>query len=137
MNVKIPLHKDKIEHLLNDLRKIGNDKPLGYLPLSTLIEQCGINPYVMREELIQNGLKVIILDHNECSISSGALFAYSEAALQKLLTDNKEVLLSADWPTEAELFIKYLHTVAPRNTALFDLIADAFGDRVNPGRRIK
>ncbi|MEO6509084.1 MAG: hypothetical protein ABIO02_03955 [Patescibacteria group bacterium] len=121
--------------LLNDLRNVGNDKPLGYLPLTTLIEVCKVDPQAIRTELENRGLKTIVLKQEECSISGGALFAYHQEALEHHLEKNKKILLSNGWPTEPEKFIRHLNVVAAQKTELFNVIADAYGDKTNPGRK--
>lgn len=125
----------KIENLLDDLRRVGPGKPLGYLPLSTLMEKCHIDPKAMREELENKGLKVMILTGGETGVGSGALFAYDEESLKKFLEEKAAILKKAGWPTNPESFIRHLRISADKKTDLFDLIADAFGDKTNPGRK--
>ena len=130
-----PPSEERIEDLLNDLRKVGPEKPLGYLPLSTLIEICHIDPKTMQEELEKKGLKVMILKYGETNVIGGALFAFDEEALRRFLEEGAAILKKAGWPTNPESFVRHLRMPAGPKTDLFDLIADVFGDKINPGRR--
>ena len=63
------------------------------------------------------------------------LYLYDVHALQELLQRNLDVLEAAGWPTDPEEFILRMNTEdAPLGTPLYDLIADAFGDKDNPCR---
>lgn len=121
--------------LLDDLRLVGPAKPLGNLPISTIVEDCHVDVTALRRELEQKGLKTLQLSQNESSISSGALYAYDEKALSTLLQNHADVLKKAGWPIEPVAFIRNLHVVAPLESDLFNVIADAYGDKTNPGRK--
>jgi hypothetical protein len=123
----------KIERILNDLRKVGKDKPLGYLPLSTIQEECRTDPDALESELRDKGIKTLRIPFN-VDDEAPALFAYDEAALTQHLNRNKQILESAGWPTEPEKFIDHLKVFAPHRSELFDVIADAFADADNPYR---
>jgi hypothetical protein len=123
------------QNLLNDLRLVGPHKPLGNLPLSTIREDCGIEPEKLQKELENNGIKTLILTKEECSISSGALYVYDEEALAQLLKDNEKTLSEAGWPTQPVPFIRHLKVLAEPETDLFNVIADAYGDKRNPLRK--
>ncbi len=128
--------KQNFDALLSDLRLVGPEKPLGYLPVSTLIDLCKVNPDEIIEELKKKGLKTITLNQEDSRIGSmGALYVYDEDALTSLLKNNEAVLKKANWPTDPELFIKHLKNTAEAKTELFNLVADAFGDKINPGRK--
>ena len=129
------ISEKKVEDLLNDLRKVGPEKPIGYLPLSTLTEICHVDPKVMEEELKKQGLKILILTGEETRVVSGALYVYSEESLSQFLKEREAILKKAGWPITPDSFIRHLKFYADRKTDLFDLIADAFGDKTNPGRK--
>lgn len=127
--------QEKIK-LLNDLYQVGPQKPLGYLPLDTLTDVCKVNPEKLEQELQSKGLKTIQLDENESRIAhKGALFAYDENALQQLLDKHCDILEKSGWPNTAEAFIRNLKIRVEAKTDLFDLIADAFGDKKNSQRK--
>jgi hypothetical protein len=124
-----------IGELLDDLRKVGPEKPLGYLPISTLVKICRVNLGQMEEELKQRGLKTVVLGEEESEVDGGALYAYDEQALSSLLENNRTTLQESGWPTEPEAFVQHLKVSAGHKTDLFDLIAEAFGDKTNPLRK--
>jgi len=120
--------------LLKDLYQVGPEKPLGYLPLDTLTDVCHVNPDELAQELRQKGLKTIKLNVEESRIAyHGALFAYDENALQQLLDDHRDILEKAGWPSDSEAFVDLLRIRVSNddNAPLFNLIADAFGDKKN------
>ncbi len=122
---------------LDDLYRVGPDKPLGYLPLST-IEQCGIAASDLQTQLEEQGLKTFMVADKDCRTASGALYAWDEQALQALLTSRADILLAAQWPCEPAKFVqRVIDEVAPSAAPLFDLIADAFADKNNPWRSDK
>lgn len=125
--------QEKIK-LLNDLYQVGPQKPLGYLPIDTLIDICKVNPEHFEQELQNKGLKTLKLNVEESRIAyHGALFAYDENALQKLLNEHQEILEKAGWPSDSEAFVRNLRIRVSNddNAPLFNLIADAFGDKKN------
>ncbi|MBI2472946.1 hypothetical protein HYV70_00110 [Candidatus Uhrbacteria bacterium] len=127
--------KEMIDGLLDDLRKVGPEKPLGYLPIRTLNE-FGIRPEMLQEQLDRlDGVKTLMLSEEESRKAGGALYAYHESSLKKFLEENRQILIEIQWPTDPEEFIRSLKNTVPEKTALFDLIADAFCDKTNPGRR--
>ena len=127
--------KERIDKILSDLRQVGPEKPLGYLPIETLIKICKVSPESIEKELHEKGLKTLRLQDEETNVVGGALYAYDENALQELLTTHQELLKKEGWPSENEPFIRHLIVHADRKTDLFNLIADAFNDRTNPGRK--
>lgn len=66
-----------------------------------------------------------------------SLYVYNKKNLQKLLDKNKNILVEAKWPTDANKFIYYMSYVhAPANSAIFDLIYKCFDDQTdNPWLR--
>lgn len=129
--------KERINRIMDDLRQVGPQKPLGYLPINTLIKICQISPESVEKELHKKGLKTLRLEEEEeeTNVVGGALYAYDENSLQELLTNHQELLTKEGWPVESESFIRNLVVHAPQKTDLFNLIADAFNDQTNPGRK--
>ena len=127
--------KERIDKILGHLRQVGPQKPLGYLPIETLIKTCKVSPESIEEELHEKGLKTLKLQDEETNVVGGALYAYDENALQELLTTHQELLEKEGWPSENEPFIRHLIVHADQKTDLFNLIADAFNDQTNPGRK--
>jgi len=121
------LSLEKIEKILNNLRMVGEEKPLGYLPISTLREICGMEPQKMREELEAKGLAVIELTEEESRIGSGALYAYDREALGRILESGRSILEKNQWPTEPDEFVRHLKVFA-ENPDLYNLVAHTFAD---------
>ena len=127
--------KQKIECLLSDLRLVGPEKPLGYLPLD-ILDKYKIDSEELKEELRQKGLKILILSREESNIcDNGAFYAYDEAPLKKLLDNNRPILEKHGWPTEPESFVRHLKVSIKDKGDLRELIADAFGDKPDHGGR--
>lgn len=125
------------EHLLNDLKLVGPEKPIGFLPVDTLIKICKIDPERIKEELEWRGLKTIIMNKRESGVPNGVLYVYDENSLKLLLDKNRTILENAGWPTNPESFVRHLKNIVGYGTDLFDLIADAFGDKTNFHRKKK
>ena len=115
------------EELLNDLRLVGEEKPLGYLPILTLRKICGIDPQKMREELESKGIVVVEFKEDECRVPGGALYAYDRNALGRLLESGKTILEKNGWPTEPDGFVRNLK-VFGEDPDLYHLIMRAFAD---------
>lgn len=124
------------ELILADLRKVGPQKPLGYLDTTTITEYGNTTPEQIINEATARGQKVIALNQGEAVYHpDGALFVYNEGALRSLLGKNVATLQEAGWSTNPEEFIrKVASELVQPQTALFDLVADAFADYGNPGR---
>ena len=120
--------------LSHEFARVSAQKPVGYETLSFL-EQCKLDPAALEKELRGRGLKTLMLTGAACTMRSGALYAYDEAALQKFLEDRVEILSAQSWPVTAEGFIRRIAIDwALEKTPLFDLIADAFNNKSHPGR---
>lgn len=129
-----PFSPEYSKELLDDLDRVGPDKPIGYLPLST-INRCLQNPELLMDAARARGLWAGIFSSSEVSVSSGALCVADLQALSALLQHHQDVLSAAGWPEDPlEFFMKVMKDTAPRKTLLFDLIADAFADTTNSGR---
>jgi hypothetical protein len=115
------------EKLLNDLRLVGEEKPLGYLPISTLKKICGTDPQTMRDELEPKGIIVVEFKEDECRVPGGALYAYDRNALGRLLDSGKAILEKNGWPTEPDGFVRHLK-VFGEDPDLYRLIMHAFAD---------
>jgi hypothetical protein len=122
-----------------DLLNVGSNKPMGYMPIQTLEESLDKDQIKdLIYELVFKGLTITFADENECAVVSGALYAWDQKALNTLLCKNKETLIKEGWPIEAEIFVRHSMTnSAEPMTDLFDLIADAYNDKSNTGRKNK
>ena len=119
--------EEEKQKLLNDLRLVDKEKPLGYLPISTLREICGMEPQKMREELEAKGLVVVEFTQEEIGVGSGALYAYDRDALHRVLESGRSTLEKNRWPTEPNEFVRHLKVFA-EDPKLYDLVMQAFAD---------
>lgn len=63
------------------------------------------------------------------------VYVYDPVSLRDLLDKNKDVLKENGWPTDPNKFVNYVCLIIARSkSALFDLVADVFGDKTNTGR---
>lgn len=120
---------------LDDVLLVGTGKLVGYKLLNDLKDLCKIDPAVLQAQLEQKNLKTLIVTGDDCAMRGGALYAWDESGLATFLESHKATLEKCSWPTEPEAFIRKLALDwAPPKTQLFDIIADAFGDKDNAGR---
>jgi len=128
------MYKNKTASL-DDLHHIGPKKPIGYKLLYDLEKLSKVDPAEIELQLQDRGMMTLILTGDDCSMSGGALYAWDNAALSSLLNINKAVLNKHNWPTDTEGFIRHLAIEwAREKTQVFDIIADAFGNKDHPGR---
>jgi len=125
---------------MDDLLLVGSDKPIGYVPLSTIIE-CGYDPQSLAGELQAKGLSTYILSEEQTRVKvdggvystiGGVLCAFHKAALEELLSlpQNQKILERAQWPKDVDGFARAVNTkIVPFATPLHDLIAEAFGHK--------
>jgi len=115
---------------LSHLRQVGPNKPMGYLPLSTIRDR-GTDPEVVLAELQGRNVSATVLPEAACHVRGGALFAYSPRALQLLLDANQEILKQAAWPTVADAFAERVAKVPvlqEKQPELYRLIGLAYAD---------
>lgn len=119
---------------IEDVLKVGPDKPLGYAIVSDPTRLGSYTIESLTQELEGKGLKVALTRDPRFS---DHLFmnVYHEIALQKLLDKHRDVLKNAGWPeTAGEFVLKVFTEQADAYTDLFTLTADAFADYTNSGR---
>ncbi len=116
------------QKFLDNLRLVGKTKSLGYLPMSTLIKICGVDPKIIRKELEEKGLVVIELTRKESGVDIwGVLYAYDRESLSRILQMGRSVLERNGWPTEPDEFVRHL-AVDAEDPDLYNLIMKAFTD---------
>lgn len=126
---------EEIQMYLDQLRLVGPGKPIGYLAIWTLVGICSVTPDVLSEELSKKGLTTMQLSFDQCNIPSGAFIAYHPTALNSLLQQNLNILLTNGWPTTPHEFVmhSFFHQ-APPKTELYNLVADAYNNKNDPDR---
>lgn len=127
--------EEYIQDILSDIYNVGSQKPLGYLPIDTLEDICGVKLAKAEEDLKMIGLKTLRLNRFQSRVADrGALYVYDHDTLAQLLSDNITTLNEYGWPHEPESFIRMLKISVPEKNKLYDLIADAYNDKTNIGR---
>lgn len=124
---------------IDDLDRVGINKPMAYLPLSTLRENNHQDPAIIIENMREKGFyaEILVKDEPSSHISEGGwLFVADLDSLSKLLEKNASLIEEYGWPTDPIKFIKRttVRGSAYPKTKLFDLIADAYGDFNNANR---
>jgi hypothetical protein len=114
--------------ILDSVRRVGPDKPVGYLPLYTIRDVLGLQVDVLSTEAQAEGLSALRLDPEECCIESGVLYVFDGERLAALLASEAETLASRGWPAEPEGFVRALAAewVEPDDPVL-PIIRRAFG----------
>lgn len=116
-------YKVKLNELENlaykDLITVGKEKPLGYLPIST-IEKYGKDTHYFKKYAKENNLGFKIV--NDCNIWSGALYLYDKKYLKDTLSKYKHILKEASIPYTNIKFIDYISSTSIK----YDMQPDAF-----------
>lgn len=124
----------------NSLRTVGRDKPLGSLGAYT---RWGVVQVACRTLCLpwlwlrQLDYRVLTVSYADASgrWSGMRIYLYHLLALTDLIMKHKNLLETLRWPTDTDGFIERIGVVTvPPSTPLYDLIADAYGDKLNPGR---
>ena len=124
---------------IDGIKQVGPNKPMGYYPLPYGMSEQEISALI--DEYLDKGLEVTL--HRR----TRQLWVYDRVALQALLDTRRDVLLDevpqidgkpltispSPYANEFAWFVMETQRIPPK-TRLFDLIADAFGDKNNPGR---
>jgi hypothetical protein len=124
---------EEVEKYLSEIRDLGPEKPMGYLPIN-FIEELGSTIGEEMSQAKKNGHDHLLVGP-ETGVIGGALYIYDIESLQSLIDDNRNILKKADWPIAPKALVEKISTEhAPIKTELFNVIADAFGDSSNPNR---
>jgi hypothetical protein len=116
--------------LLNDLRCVGPGKPIGYLPLSTMLE-AGWTTYDAFERAKKRGLRILEVKVGMSRFIPSAVYVWDTDAVQALLDLNESVLATSDWPTKAEEFVtKVICEQANPNDPVNNLISHMFANEL-------
>lgn len=114
---------------LDDLRRCGPDKPLSYLPISSLAFINGQSAEDAVSEATSCGLQARIFEHGTCVVASGAVYVWHEDALSALLERCKDKLEPNGWPVDPHAFVEMVATrFAADGSAPSAVIGVAFGN---------
>lgn len=118
------------EGWLTDMESVGQEKPVGNMPIGTLEDDLQKNLEEIIKHFKDKGLEAKVFINPEPPNYKGTLCVYDKAALQKILDTNRQILLQANWPTEADEFVANLHIVQEKfGTPVYKVIAKAFGNK--------
>lgn len=120
--------EDELRLVERSLTEVGADKPIGYLPLYTVVAM-GDHGKLLQEDAVRRGLVVASFGPDDCCIKSGALYVYDREALSRLLRQNAKALSASDMTLDPDEFVAsiaadWLEASHP----LTQLIAAAFGE---------
>ena len=133
---------DKLTNaIFTDLLYVGTKKPMGYLPLSSILFYGGQGAF---KDLVHwahaNNYCTRCYDEQFCNVGSGALFVWDELMLREVLDKYKEILIDAEIPIEPKAFVKYIvkYTVFSEvNLPAYIVIGYAFGDKRFTGKTLE
>lgn len=120
------------EVVMSDIYLVGPAKPMGYLPLRALEEHSDRDEEELVRHLEERGLEVWFATGG--TWMGPSLWVFHRKSLQALLDNRKDVLVKYGWPIRADEFIRKVASEYAEPQDLFDLIADAFGDKLHPDR---
>lgn len=115
--------------VLQDLERVGSQKPLGNLPIQTLLD-LGEDPQVWVAKAQENGLLAKIYPRFlPGGRISGAIAIADPVALEHVLQRNDRVLELFNWPTDPQLFMDRVHQEqVSMGNPVYSIIAQAFAD---------
>src|ERR1700712_922622 len=77
--------------------RVGPEKPISYLPINAINNVLGMEISTYTSLAKDFDAKILIFSPDDCCIKSGAVYAYDDDALRKILEDNKKVLIENGW----------------------------------------
>lgn len=117
----------------DDLRALGAHKPLGYLPIRTVLRFGAPSLEAYTASLDQAGIRSVVLGPDQCCIASGAVYACSPEHLQGVLTRSAPLLAQQGWSTDIDDFVRRVAAEwLPDGSPLMPVIRAAFGDASSP-----
>lgn len=119
-----------IQKGLRDIRELGVQKPLGYLPIDSLRTYFRSSVEAELERAKGRGYGTIVLGPKEADIGfKGALYVYDKQALSALLAESAPVLQQFGWPTNVEGFIRRIANEHVKGGKIRKIIDRAFGQK--------
>lgn len=113
---------------LDDIRLVGIEKILGYLPIETILNE-GCTVEKMIADSHERGMKTFLFPQSEHACAS--LWSADITSLNIFLNlpQQKNILRRNKWPTEANAYIQMVHSQFAHTKKLFELVALTFKDR--------
>ncbi len=119
-----PLPSGRRTTLLEDVRRVGPKKPVGYVTLRVIGSEAELSRLVREAHF--KGLKTRMA--SRFYIRSGALYVYDSVALQGLLDTHQQTLKKARIPIQADRFVVHIIRWTVRDEAACKVVAAAFGN---------
>ncbi len=120
-------------HVLESLTRVGPEKAVGYLPLSTVQNLLELDVDDVIAGAIARGLKALRLEEGDCCVRSGALYLYDPAALERVLGLAETTLMELGFPIDAEGFVRAIaRDWLPYDHPAVPIIRAAFADPWRP-----
>ena len=121
------------QDLMLDLYNVGKTKAVGYLPINTIVNICGVQIEQLLYYAKCNNIKSVVFKLPFSSlVNGGSVFFYNEQAVTSLLRQYRPILKQARIPHDSSLkFVKYIakHSVPEyKYPEAFRVIGIAFGD---------
>ena len=125
-----PTMSEDAQRILHSHLKIGPEKAVSYLPIRTVERVIGITIEDYEIMIRNSGNQCSVFSAEECCISSGAIFAYSERDLDDVLKEYYILLSMHQWPTNSKGFIKKIASEwLEQGHDIMPVVRRAFGDR--------
>lgn len=126
---ELELLPDSLKDILHRHTKLGANKIVSYLPLSTIENVMGISVDTYTSMIEGNGGSYLILGENECCISSGAVYAFLPEELRRILKEHEDILAIAGIECEPTGFIRSIaNTWFENGSGITPLLKELFGE---------
>lgn len=120
---------DDARRIIEDHLNLGCHKAVSYLPIATVekVLKMDVREY---ERLIEGrGNNAAIFTADTSCIKSGAIYAFCRSALDRILQENKDILMEQGWPITAHAFVGRIASQwVDDQSPILPIIRRAFGD---------
>ncbi|POR54379.1 hypothetical protein [Bosea psychrotolerans] len=124
----VPTTQERAD-ILESLALVGPAKPVGYLPLPTVMKALRLTIPAVEQEYANGSRQVRVLGPEDCCIKGGAVYVFDQPALASLLSASSRLLTDLGWPTDSEAFIRRIAVEwLTDDHPLIGLVRQAFGD---------
>jgi hypothetical protein len=122
-------HEEYLQHTLESHIKLGEKKPVSYLPIKTIVDVIGMTVSEYQTKVSAEGNKSIYVSPDDCCILSGIVYAYNERALIQVLERHHDLLVDQGWPLDSDLFLRRLASEwLDEQNPIMPVVKSAFGD---------
>jgi len=118
-----------LERILATHVRVGPFKPVSYLPIDTINKVLNMQADEYARRVEKAGGECVVFSEAETCIKSGAIYAYSEAALASVLENHRGLLVESGWPCTPREFVgKIAAEWLDLHSPLRVVVVAAFGD---------